>query len=88
MDEKDLWILSYDVDGRERSTASRVCHLIFGRRNRTTKDGTPRTYDQPGFIARASSGWDSWSSSSHARTRWSSADVLTEWGSPPGWDAW
>jgi hypothetical protein len=57
MDEQDLWILSYDVDGRDRSTASRVCHLIFGRRNRTTHDGVPTAYDQPGFIHRPGVVW-------------------------------
>ena len=57
MDDTDLWILSYDVDGRDRSTASRVCHLIFGRRNRTTQDGMPRPYDQPGFIHRPGVVW-------------------------------
>jgi hypothetical protein len=57
MDDSDLWILSYDVDGRDRSTASRVCHLIFGRRNRTTQDGVPTSYDQPGFIHRPGVVW-------------------------------
>jgi|GEM_PF-1938541 len=57
MDEQDLWILSYDVDGRDRSMASRVCHLIFGRRNRTTHDGVPTAYDQPWFIHRPGVVW-------------------------------
>ncbi|TLZ67600.1 MAG: hypothetical protein E6K16_00300 [Methanobacteriota archaeon] len=57
MDETDLWILSYDVDGRDRSTASRVCHIVFGRRNRTTVDGNPASYDQPGFIHRPGVVW-------------------------------
>jgi len=34
-----------------------VCHLIFGRRNRTTHDGVPTTYDQPGFIHRPGVVW-------------------------------
>ncbi len=50
MDESDLWILSYDVDGRDRATSVRVCQLIFGRKNTTTREGRPATYDQPGFI--------------------------------------
>jgi len=57
MDETDLWILSYDVDGRDRSTASRVCHIVFGRKNRTTLDGRPASYDQPGFIHRPGVVW-------------------------------
>src|SRR5437867_1177748 len=57
MDETDLWILSYDVDGRDRSTAARVCHIVFGRRNRTTVDGNPASYDQPGFIHRSGVVW-------------------------------
>ena len=57
MDETDLWILSYDVDGRDRSTASRVCHIVFGRKNRTTLDGSPMSYDQPGFIHRPGVVW-------------------------------
>ena len=57
MDETDLWILSYDVDGRDRSTASRVCHIVFGRRNRTTLDGSPASYNQPGFIHRPGVVW-------------------------------
>ena len=57
MDDMDLWILSYDVDGRDRSTASRVCHLIFGRTNRTTRDGVPAAYEQRGFIHRPGVVW-------------------------------
>src|SRR2546428_13725196 len=57
MDETDLWILSYDVDGRDRSTASRVCHIVFGRKNRTTLDGSPTSYDQPGFFHRPGVVW-------------------------------
>ena len=57
MDEPDLWILSYDVDGRDRSTASRVCHIVFGRRNRTTHEGLPTAYEQPGFIHRPGVLW-------------------------------
>lgn len=57
MDDSDLWILSYDVDGRDRSTASRVCHLIFGRKNTTTAAGLPKEYEQPGFIHRSGVVW-------------------------------
>ncbi len=57
MDDSDLWILSYDVDGRDRSTASRVCHLIFGRKNTTTAAGLPKAYEQPGFIHRPGVVW-------------------------------
>ena len=57
MDDRDLWILSYDVDGRDRSTASRVCHLIFGRKNTTTEAGIPTAYEQPGFIHRRGVVW-------------------------------
>jgi len=53
----DLWMLTYDVRGEDRSTAVRVCHLIFGRKNSTTKDGRPWTYDQPGFIHRTGVVW-------------------------------
>ncbi len=41
----DLWILSYDVDGRDRVTFVRVAQLIFGRKNTTTREGKPATYD-------------------------------------------
>src|SRR3990170_6979352 len=57
MDDADLWILSYDVHGGDRNTASRVCHLIFGRRNSTTREGRPAAYDQPGFIHRPGVRW-------------------------------
>jgi len=57
MDDADLWILSYDVHGEDRNTASRVCHLIFGRRNSTTREGRPAAYDQPGFIHRPGVRW-------------------------------
>ncbi len=57
MDDSDLWILSYDVHGGDRNTASRVCHLIFGRRNSTTREGRPATYEQPGFIHRPGVRW-------------------------------
>ena len=53
----DLWILSYDVDGRDRATSVRVAHVIFGRKNTTTRDGRPATYDQPGFIHRPGVVW-------------------------------
>ncbi len=57
MDDNDLWILSYDVDGRDRATSVLVCRLIFGRRNTTTREGRPATYDQPGFIHRPGVVW-------------------------------
>ncbi len=53
----DRWILSYDVDGRDRSTAVRVCQLIFGRKNTTTREGRRATYDQAGFIHRPGVVW-------------------------------
>jgi hypothetical protein len=53
----DLWILSYDVDGRERATSVRVCRVIFGRKNTTTREGLPATYDVPGFIHRPGVVW-------------------------------
>jgi len=57
MTETDLWILSYDVDGRERALSVRVAHLIFGPKNTTSHEGQIRTYDQPGFIHRAGVVW-------------------------------
>jgi hypothetical protein len=57
MTETDLWILSYDVDGRERALSVRVAHLIFGRKNTTSDEGRIRTYDQPGFIHRPGVVW-------------------------------
>ena len=57
MTDGDLWILSYDVDGHDRETSVRVCRLIFGRRNTTTREGNPATYEQPGFIHRPGVVW-------------------------------
>ena len=57
MTETDLWILSYDVDGRERALSVRVAHLIFGRKNTTSREGETATYDQPGFIHRPGVVW-------------------------------
>src|SRR2546426_10775533 len=54
---EDLWILSYDVDGRDRATSVRVSRVIFGRRNTTTREGLPATYDVPGFIHRRGVVW-------------------------------
>ena len=54
---EDLWILSYDVDGRERALSVRVAHLIFGRKNTTSREGETATYDQPGFIHRPGVVW-------------------------------
>ena len=53
----ELWMLTYDVKGRDRGTAVRVCQLIFGRKNSTTKEGRPWTYEQPGFIHRSGVVW-------------------------------
>ena len=53
----DLWILSYDVDGRDRAVSVRVAHVVFGRKNSTTRYGHPATYDQPGFIHRPGVVW-------------------------------
>jgi len=57
MTETELWILSYDVDGRERALSVRVAHLIFGRKNTTSLEGETATYDQPGFIHRPGVVW-------------------------------
>ncbi len=57
MTQTDLWILSYDVDGRERALSVRVAHLIFGRKNTTSREGQTMTYDQPGFIHRPGVVW-------------------------------
>ena len=54
---EDLWVLSYDVDGRDRTTSVRVAQLIFGRKNTTTREGRPATYDQAGFIHRPGVVW-------------------------------
>ncbi len=56
-DNGDLWILSYDVDGADRATAVRVCQLIFGRRNTTTREGQAVSYDQKGFLHRPGVAW-------------------------------
>ena len=52
-----MWILSYDVDGRERALSVRVAHLTFGRKNTTSREGQTMTYDQPGFIHRPGVVW-------------------------------
>src|SRR2546425_11475277 len=57
MPDTDLWIVSYDVDGTERACSVRVAHLIFGRKNTTSREGRPTTYDQPGFIHRPGVVW-------------------------------
>ena len=44
-----LVLLSYDVSGANRSAASRVAHLIFGRKDAT--EGAPPPYIQrPGVV--------------------------------------
>ncbi len=50
-------MLSYDVDGHDRTTAARVCQLILGRRNTTTREGRPAVYDQAGFVHRQGVVW-------------------------------
>ena len=57
MENEDRWILSYDVDGRDRVTSVRVSQLIFGRKNSTTRGGSHTTYEQPGFIHRPGVVW-------------------------------
>jgi len=57
MEPDDLWILSYDVDGRDRVTSVQVARLVFGRKNTTTRDGRPSTYEQQGFIHRNGVVW-------------------------------
>jgi len=57
MQPNGLWMLSYDVDGRDRATAVRVCKLIFGRANTTTREGRPAKYDQAGYIHRPGVVW-------------------------------
>ncbi len=54
---RDLWIVTYDIDGRDRIASVRAAQLIFGRRNTTTREGRPTTYDQPGFIHRPGVVW-------------------------------
>jgi hypothetical protein len=46
-------LVSYDVSGSARSTAARVCHIIFGRRR--TVQGQLR--HEPGFIHRSGVVW-------------------------------
>ena len=57
MEDGNRWILSYDVDGHDRATAVRVCQLIFGRRNTTTRAGVTVPYKQGGFIHRPGVVW-------------------------------
>ncbi|HLB67129.1 MAG TPA: hypothetical protein VJN63_01425 [Thermoplasmata archaeon] len=57
MEDGNRWILSYDVDGHDRSTAVRVCQLIFGRRNTTTRAGVSVPYKRGGFIHRPGVVW-------------------------------
>lgn len=57
MTESDLWILSYDVDGEDRAASVQAAHLIFGRKNTTSREGRTMTYDQPGFIHRPGVVW-------------------------------
>lgn len=46
-------LVSYDVFGSARSTAARVCHIIFGRK-RIVRG---QTRDEPGFIHRSGVVW-------------------------------
>ena len=47
-------LLSYDVSGKARSTAARVCQIVFGR-SRTGKDGVSR--QELGFVHRPGVIW-------------------------------
>jgi hypothetical protein len=49
----DCYLVSYDVSGRARSVAARVCQIIFGRKR--TVDG--RVREEPGFIHRSGVVW-------------------------------
>lgn len=50
----EAFLLSYDVSGSERSTAARVCQIIFGR-SRTTPEGERR--EETGFVHRPGVVW-------------------------------
>ncbi len=50
----DAFLLSYDVPGNARSTAARVCQIVFGR-SRTSTDGERR--EQEGFVHRPGVVW-------------------------------
>ncbi len=50
----DAILLSYDVPGSARSTAARVCQIVFGR-HRLDVDGT--THQEKGFVHRPGVVW-------------------------------
>ncbi len=50
----DALLLSYDVSGSARSTAARVCQIVFGR-NRLGTDG--KRHEEPGFVHRPGVVW-------------------------------
>ncbi len=50
----DAMLLSYDVAGSARSTAARVCQIVFGR-TRTAADGT--CHEEEGFVHRPGVVW-------------------------------
>lgn len=50
----DAVLLSYDVSGGARSTAARVCQIVFGRSRRAT-DGT--RHEEEGFVHRPGVVW-------------------------------
>jgi hypothetical protein len=51
--ETNLFLASYDVSGSARSTAARVCQIIFGRR----RNVHGKAKDEPGFIHRRGVTW-------------------------------
>jgi hypothetical protein len=52
---RTLEILSYDISGRDHSTAMAVYHFIFGSTKRV--DGGAKTYRYPGMIEKAGVVW-------------------------------
>ena len=52
--EGERMLLSYDVEGTARSTASRVCQIVFGR-TRADRRGVLRR--EEGFVHRAGVVW-------------------------------
>ncbi len=50
----EAFLLSYDVSGKARSTAARVCQIVFGR-SRISADGERR--EQEGFVHRPGVVW-------------------------------
>ncbi len=50
----DAFLLSYDVSGGARSTAARVCQIVFGR-SRIGADGS--RHEEEGFVHRPGVVW-------------------------------